>query len=68
MRRAGVWAVSLPGRGASSVQGCVCVRGGVVCAGASQTFTCRSAIHRKGCRNADSEEVGLGGGGEEEMK
>lgn len=30
------------------------------CAGTSQTFTCGSALHSKGCRNADSEEVGPG--------
>lgn len=55
---AGVWeGVSPPAEVRPACRGgCVNVCG---CAGASQTFTCCSVMHRKGCRNADSEEVGL---------
>lgn len=42
----------------------MCVNG--VRAAASQTFTCCSAMHSAGCRNADTEEVGRRG--EEEMQ
>lgn len=50
-----------------------CVWGAGVCvsvpAGARQPFTCCSGMHGEGCRNADSEEVGLERGrGGDEMK
>lgn len=70
MQHAGAWeGVSPPAEVRPACKG-VCVSVSVcVHAGASQTFTCRSVMHRKGCRNADSEEVGLGGGrGGDEMK